>query len=398
VTHHRPLDRDDCASLDAQDPLAPVRERFRLPDGVTYLDGNSLGALSGSARRRLLEITDEGWGERLIAGWFEGGWLQAPTRVGDRIGPMVGAAPGQVLVSDTTTSNLFKLASAALALHPDRSAVVVPQDDFPTDRYVVAGLGAREVRMPEPDRVSEAIDGDVALVLLSHVDYRTGRLADMAALTALAHNAGALILWDLCHSVGALPVALDACDVDLAVGCTYKFLNGGPGAPAFLYVAERLQSRLRSPIQGWFGHGDQFGFGERYQPAPGVARFLSGTTGMLGVAALEGALDAWDGVDMAAVREKSMALGDVLIRLVDERCAGLDLSVASPRDARQRGSHVALRHPLAGELVERLAVRGVVTDFRPPDLIRCGLTPLYTRFVDVWHAVDVLRGELDSDR
>jgi kynureninase len=398
VALRRPVDFDDCAALDARDPLATLRDGFCLPEGVTYLDGNSLGALTHSARRRLLDVADGGWGRRLIGGWSEGDWLEAPARVGDRIGALVGAAPGQVVVSDSTTLNLFKLASAALVLRPQRGAVVIPRDDFPTDRYVLAGLGARELRTPERGGLAGAIDGEVALVVLSHVDYRTAELADMAAVTQLAHDAGALVLWDLCHSAGALPVALDACDVDLAVGCTYKFLNGGPGAPAFLYAARRLHDRLRSPIQGWFGHGDQFGFGDRYEPAPGVARFLTGTTGMLGVAALEGALDVWDGVDLAAVRAKSMALGDVLIDLLDGRCAGLGVTVASPRDAARRGSHVALRHPRAGVLADRLAARGVVTDFRPPDLIRCGLTPLYTRFVDLWRAVEVLREELGGGR
>jgi kynureninase len=394
----RPVDLDDCLALDAGDPLATVRDRFCLPDGITYLDGNSLGALSHPARRRLLDVADDGWGRRLIEGWSEGGWLEAPARVGDRIGALVGAAPGQVVVSDSTTLNVFKLASAAFLLRPQRGAVVIPGDDFPTDRYVLAGLGAREVRTPERGALAAAVDGDVAVVVLSHVDYRTAELADMAAVTSLAHDAGALVLWDLCHSAGALPVALDACEVDLAVGCTYKFLNGGPGAPAFLYAARRHHDRLRSPIQGWFGHGDQFGFGERYEPAPGVARFLTGTTGMLGLAALDGALEVWHGVDMAAVRAKSMALGDVLIGLVDDRCARLGITVASPRDAARRGSHVALRHPRAGVLADRLAAGGVVTDFRPPDVIRCGLTPLYTRFVDLWRAVEVLRDELGGGR
>jgi kynureninase len=388
------MDLEQCRSLDAADPLAPVRARFALPDSVVYMDGNSLGALSHSAARRLRDVTERVWGEKLIAGWFEHGWLEAPARVGDRIGGLVGAAPGQVIVSDTTTVNLFKLAGAALRLRPDRGAVVVPRDDFPTDRYVVGGLGAGEVRMVEPDRVADAIDGDVALVLLSQVGYRLGDLQDMAALTEAAHRAGALILWDLCHSAGALPVELDRCDADLAVGCTYKFLNGGPGSPAFLYVARRLQDAATSPIQGWFGHGDQFQFGPGYEPAAGPERFLTGTTGILGLTALEGALEVWDGVDMAQVRAKSLALGEVLIALVDERCAGLGGSIASPRDGARRGSQVSVRHPEAERLTRALAARGVITDFRPPDVIRFGITPLYTRFADVWRAVDALRTEL----
>lgn len=394
------IDLDHCGSLDAHDPLAGVRNRFRIPPGLVYLDGNSLGALSESARRRLVEVAERGWGERLIAGWFEGGWLEAPARVGDGIGRLVGAAPGQVVVSDTTTVNIFKLAAAALALRPERRVVVVGQDEFPTDRYVLDKLAAstgREVRRVDAERIEDALDGDVALVVHSHVDYRTGRLADMAAVTAAVHQTGAIVLWDLCHSVGALPVGLDACGADLAVGCTYKFLNGGPGSPAFLYVAQPLHQRLHSPIQGWFGHGAQFEFGKEYQPSAGVERFLTGTTGILGLAALEGALEVWEDVDLADVREKSIALGELFICLVDERCRGLGVTVASPRDPERRGSQVSLRHPHADEISRRLVAAGVVVDFRPPDLIRCGLTPLYTRFVDIWRAVETIRCELEAD-
>ena len=277
---------------------------------------------------------------------------------------------------------------------------MIQPDDFPTDRYVASGLTSHnlgvEIRQADPDRLPEALDEQVALVLLSHVGYRTGRLLDMRELTRTAHEAGALVLWDLCHSAGALPVELDACDVDLAAGCTYKFLNGGPGAPAFLYVADRLAGRLANPIPGWFGHADTFAFAERYAPAGGARRFLTGTPGILGLAALEGALEVWDGVELAQVREKSTRMGDLLIELLDGACAGHGVTVVSPRDAARRGSQVSISVARAGEVTERLAERGVVTDYRPPDVVRFGLTPLYTRYVDLAAAVDALRAVLDE--
>jgi kynureninase len=394
----RALDRERCAALDASDPLGHLRARFDLPDGLVYLDGNSLGPLSHAASARLERLVHEEWGARLIAGWTEAGWLEAPLRAGRRIAPLIGAAAGEVVVCDSVTVDLYKLVGAALRLRPDRPVVVVDPEDFPTDRYVTDGLAVAtprlEVRRVDAGHVTEALDERVALVVLSHVGYRSGRMLDMVAITAAAHRTGAVVLWDLCHSAGAVPVDLDGCDADLAVGCSYKFLNGGPGAPAFCYVARRLQDSVVSPIQGWFGHADPFQFGPTYEPAPGIRRLLAGTTGMLGLAALEGALEIWDEVRIDQARTKSMAMGDLLIRLVDERCAGQGLEVASPRDAARRGSQVSLRHPRAGEVARLLAARGVVTDFRPPDLVRVGLTPLYTRYVDLWDAVQTLHDVL----
>ncbi|MBO0706369.1 MAG: kynureninase [Candidatus Dormibacteraeota bacterium] len=385
--------------LDAADPLRHVRDRFRLPDGAVYLDGNSLGPPPDTAQAHLEQAVTE-WRERLIAGWFEAGWAEAPMRVGDRLARLVGASPGEVVVSDSTTVDLYKLIVAALDAQPERRAVVIQPDDFPTDRYVATSLTSRtpgvEVRQVDPDRVSEALDEHVALVLLSHVGYRTGRLLDMRELTRAAHDAGALVLWDLSHSAGALPVDLGACDVDLAAGCTYKFLNGGPGAPAFLYVARRLAGRLGNPIPGWFGHADTFAFAERYAPAAGARRFLTGTPGILGLAALEGALEVWDGVDLRQVREKSSRMGDVLIALIDEACAGRGVTVVSPREAVNRGSQVSISVARAGEVTGRLAERGVVADYRPPDVVRFGLTPLYTRYVDLAAAGEALRSVLDE--
>jgi kynureninase len=394
------IDRHYCERLDAEDPLARLRDQFELPDGLLYFDGNSLGPLTRGARQRVERVVRDEWGKRLIAGW-ESGWLEAPVRVGDTLASLIGAGPGEVIVSDSTTVNLYKLALAALELRPSRRTVVTQDGNFPTDLYVtdgIAGLtreGVRVRRLP-PERVTGALDGDVALVLLSHVDYRTGRMYDMAQVTSSAHACGALVLWDLCHSAGAVPIDLAGCGADLAAGCTYKFLNGGPGAPAFLYVARSLQASLSSPIPGWLGHADPFAFADRYEPAPGVRRFLAGTPGILAMAALEGALGIWEGVDLATVREKSVRLGQLLIGLADERCAGFGVEVASPRDPAQRGSQVSLRHPMAGRLSETLAGRGVVTDFRPPDLVRFGLTPLYTRFVDLWDAMEMLRSALVS--
>lgn len=386
------MTRDDFAALDARDPLAPLRACFDLPGGLIYLDGNSLGPMSHAVRDRLVAAGDR-WAQRLIAGWTEEGWMEAPTRLGDRLAPLIGAGPGEVLVTDSTTVNLFKLLQVALQLRPDRRAVVIEREDFPTDRYLVRSVAAaarREVRHADPERLGEGVDQDVAVVALSHVNYRTGRMLDMASITAAAHQAGALVLWDLCHSAGAVPVDLDGCDADLAAGCTYKFLNGGPGAPAFLHVAGRLQDAVLSPIPGWFGHDDPFAFADAYAPAGGIRRFLAGTPGVLGMAALEGALEVWDRVDMAAARRKSVAMGDQVIRLVDERCRGTGVEVVSPRDPGRRGSQVSLRHPQAMELSRRLAAEGVLPDFRPPDIVRFGLTPLYTRFIDLWDAVEVL--------
>jgi kynureninase len=304
------------------------------------------------------------------------------------------------VVSDSTTVDLYKLALAALHAQPGRRAVLIERGEFPTDRYVATGLTSSdpgvEVRQVDPDRVAEALDQDVALVLLSHVGYRSGRLLDMRRLTAAAHAAGALVLWDLCHSAGAVPVDLGGCDVDLAAGCTYKFLNGGPGAPAFVYVARRLVGQLANPIPGWFGHADTFAFAEGYTPASDSRRFLTGTPGILGLAALEGALEVWDEVDVQQVREKSTRMGDLLIELLDTACAGSDVEVVSSREAAQRGSQVSVSVPRAGEVTARLAARGVIADHRPPDVVRFGLTPLYTRYRDLASAVDILRSVLDE--
>ncbi|MGH7920520.1 MAG: kynureninase [Candidatus Dormibacteraceae bacterium] len=394
------VERQDFEALDAQDSLAAVRGRFLLREGLIYMDGNSLGPPCRSAHEHLNRLVDE-WRDQLIAGWFQGtdgrvdsSWGGAPTRIGNRIARLIGAKPGEVVVTDGTSVNLFKLGAAALRARAKRHVILTEPGDFPTDRYIVAELaqlfGMRVEQVPA-EGLEGALNEEVALVLVTHVNYRTGAIHDMERVTRAVHNVGALMFWDLCHSVGAVPVDLDGCDVDLATGCTYKFLNGGPGSPAFVYMNERLAGKLQTPIPGWIGHADSFQFGETYEPGPGARQWITGTQGMLGFAALEGALEVWDDVDIAAVRSKSILLGQHFIQLLDERCAGLGLEVASPRDGSQRGSHISIRTPHAQALTRALAKHDVVADFRPPDLIRCGLTPLYMRFADIWDAVERIR-------
>jgi len=386
-----PLTRAHALALDDADPLASFRDRFELGDGDRiYVDGNSLGRLSAGAREALSEAVDE-WGTRLVTGWHD--WVDLPTAVGDELGAAaLGAAPGQVLACDSTTVNLYKLAGAVLAAHA--GAVVVPADDFPTDRYVLDGLAkahGRELRMlesdpvagPATDAVARAAHG-AALVVLSHVNYRSGALADMPALTRAVQTAGALVLWDLCHSAGAVDVGLDAAGADLAVGCTYKYLNAGPGSPAFLYVAAPHQGSLQSPIQGWFSQADQFAMGPRYEPVAGIGRFLAGTPPVLGLAAVRAGIAVLAEAGMAAVRRKAAAVTALAIDLHDERLAGLGFTLGTPRDPDARGAHVSLRHPDAWRVCRALIEHAnVVPDFRHPDSIRLGLPPLYTRYVDV---------------
>jgi kynureninase len=399
-----PLTRAHAVELDRADPLAGFRDRFELGDGDRiYVDGNSLGRLSHDARAALDAIVDD-WGTRLVTGWHD--WLDLAGRAGDALGAAaLGAAPGQVLACDSTTVNLYKLAGAALAAR--RGAVVVPADDFPTDRYVLEGLAAahgRELRLlpgdpvapPDAGAVGAAAEG-AALIVLSHVNYRSGALADMAAITAAVHAGGALVLWDLCHSAGAVDVDLDAAGADLAVGCTYKYLNAGPGSPAFLYVAGRHQDGLRSPIQGWFSQADQFAMGPRYEPAAGIGRFLAGTPPVMGLAAVMAGAGMLAEAGIGAVRGKAAALTALAVDLHDDRLARLGFSLGTPREAAERGAHVSLRHPDAWRVCRALIEHAhVVPDFRHPDSIRFGLPPLYTRFADVWDAVDRLAGLVED--
>lgn len=392
---------DDALAHDAADPLAPMRARFSLPEGVIYLDGNSLGVLPAATMARMERVVTLEWGRDLIGSWNTHDWIGAPTRIGDRIAPLIGADAGEVVVADSTSANLFKLLAAALADRPGRRTILSEPGNFPTDLYVASGvadvMGATLKTVPA-DRIVEAIDGDVAVVLLTHVHYKTSRRLDMAAITAAAHAAGALVLWDLSHSVGAVPLDLNGAGADLAVGCGYKYLNGGPGAPAFLFVAARHQERLRSPLSGWMGHSAPFAFDDGYQPAPGITRFLCGTPPILGLAALEEGLALFEAVDFAAVTAKSVALSTLLIDRVEERCAAFGLELATPRDPAARGSHVSFRHPHAYALCQALIAEGVVGDFRAPDILRFGLTPLYLSHADVWRAVETLQDILEHRR
>jgi kynureninase len=389
-------------ALDADDPLARFRERFVIDDGLVYLDGNSLGRPPRATLARLRREVEEVWARRLIRGW-EDGWMALPVRVGDELAAAaLGAAPGQVIVADSTTVCLYKLAAAALDVRPGRRQIVTSTSNFPTDRYVLEGLAsARGLELvwlevdplegPTAAQLEPLLGEDTALVSLSHVDYRSAFVADIAAISALAHDAGALVLFDLCHSVGALPVALDAAGVDLAVGCTYKYLGAGPGAPAFMYARAALQERLRQPIWGWLGRRDPFGMGPGYEPAAGVAALISGTPPVLGLCCVQEGVAVVAEAGIAAIREKGVALTSYLIELVDTHLRSLGVRLGSPRDRAARGSHVALAHPAAERLCAQLGERGVIVDFRQPDLIRVGLSPLSTRFCDVWEAVAALR-------
>jgi kynureninase len=381
--------RADAEALDSADPLAGLRRRFCLPDGVIYLDGNSLGALPDGVEARVAAAIRTEWGSDLIAAWDDDGWWDLPVAVGDRIGALLGAAPGQVVACDSTSVNLYKLLRVAEALRPGRARFVTQHGNFPTDAYLAQHVAGKCLDVVAADDLPGALDTDVAALVLTHVDYRTGAMHDLAALTAAAHHAGAVVLWDLSHSVGAVPLALDAAGADLAVGCSYKYLNGGPGAPAWCYVARRHHDTLAAPLPGWVGHADPFAMEPAYRPAPGVRRLLTGTPGILALRALDTALDAFAGVSLTDLRAKSLALTDLFLRLVDER---VGLASPTPHRAADRGSQVSLCHPRAPEVMAALVRRSVIGDVRPPDVLRFGFAPLYVRYVDVWDAVDALAG------
>jgi kynureninase len=392
---------------DAADPLAPLRARFVLPPGVIYLDGNSLGALPAHTAGRLQQVVSKEWGQGLIGSWNDAGWIDLPTRVGDRLARLIGAAPGEVIVADSTSLNLFKLLATALRLRPARRTLWIEGGNFPTDSYIAEGLvdllntlghadPPYRLLRGAPDDL-RAVDGEVALVLLSHVDYRSGTLRDMRAIAARAHAAGALVLFDLAHSAGAVPVELNACAVDFAVGCGYKYLNGGPGAPAFAFAAERHHPGLRQPLTGWLGHRRPFAFEPVYDGQPDIRQLQVGTPGVLGLAALDAGLDPLLEAGMPRLREKSLALSDCFIQALDAHLARLQLTLVTPRSAEQRGSQVSLRHPNAFAVMQALIARGIVGDFRHPDILRFGFAPLYVSFEDVACAsegvIDVLQSE-----
>jgi kynureninase len=384
--------------LDANDSLAFARERFSIPDSLIYLDGNSLGALPSAAPDKLAQAQMQ-WRDDLIGSWTKHGWIDWPTKVAAKLAPIVGAKPGELLIADSTSVCLFKLLAAAVRARPGRGTILTQQHNFPTDLYVAQGLAGMlglTLKAVPPSDVVGAIDGDTAVVTLTHVDYRSAEVHDMAAINAAAHAAGALTVWDLSHSAGAIALDLDGSDCDLAVGCGYKFLNGGPGAPAFIYVAERLQGDLENPLQGWMGHAEPFAFVDEYRPSEGVLRFLTGTPSILAMAALEAGIDTFDGISMSDVAAKSRKLSQLFIDEVEARC-GDEVRLASPRDPAQRASHVSFAHPQGYAVMQALIARGVIGDFRAPDLMRFGFTPLYTRFADAWSAAEML-GEIVASR
>jgi kynureninase len=395
------VDRETCLAFDRQDPLASLRDEFVIPDRVIYLDGNSLGALPRQTLPRLTQVIAEEWGSGLIRSWNDAHWIEAPARIGDKIARLIGAKAGEVIVADSTSVNLFKLLAGALRVQPGRHFILTEASNFPTDLYVAQGLidllgGNHALRVVERADIERSLDGSVAILMLTHVDYATGAIHDMRRITAAAQKVGALMLWDLSHSAGAVPVDLDASQVDLAVGCGYKYLNGGPGAPAYLFIARGLQDAMQSPLSGWMGHAAPFAFEREYRPAPGIVRQLAGSPPILSMLALEVAIDLWLRVDQKESRRKSMALGDLFIKQVDETCRDLGVEVVSPRDAQLRGSQVSLRHKEGYRVMRALIDRGVIGDFRTPDLMRFGFAPLYTRYVEVFDAVRRLREVLTS--
>jgi len=406
--------QQDCRGLDAQDPLRGLRDLFTLPEGVIYLDGNSLGAMPKAAPARIAQVTTQEWGQDLIRSWNTAGWFHWPQQIGDKIARLVGAGPGELVATDGTSINLFKVLSAALSMAqadaPERRVVVSERSNFPTDLYIAEALCKERglsLKLVEPEEIAGALDASVAVLMLTHVNYRTGAMHDMAAVTAAAHAAGALTVWDLAHSAGAVPVELKNAQADFAIGCGYKYLNGGPGAPAFVWVHPRHAERFWQPLAGWWGHAAPFVFTSDYRPAAGIQRYLCGTQPIISMAGLDVGVDTLLAAEplggMAALRAKSLALTDLFIELVEQRCAGHGIGLATPREHGQRGSQVCLtRQQGAYAIVQALIARGVIGDFRQGDggqhldILRFGFTPLYIGFEDVWNAVEHLRQVLDS--
>lgn len=398
------ISRSDCLARDAADTLAPLREQFDLPAGVIYLDGNSLGARPKAALTRATEVIAKEWGKDLITSWNTAGWFEMPKRLGDKLAPLVGAKPGEVAVTDTTSINLFKALAAALhaQAHTGRKVIITERSNFPTDIYMAQGLTSwldrgYEVKLVDsPEQLSSAINADTAVVMLTHVNYRTGYQHDMAATSALAHQHGAVIVWDLCHSVGSVPLDLHADGADFAVGCTYKYLNGGPGSPAFIWVPARSQDKFSHPLSGWWGHANPFAMAPDFAPTKGIGRALCGTQPVTSLAMVECGLDVFAQTSMQAVRAKSLALTDLFIALVEQRCPNHPLGLVTPRDHARRGSQVSFTHPYGYAVMQALIARGVIGDYREPEIMRFGFTPLYTSFADVWDAVEILKQILDD--
>jgi len=394
---------DEIITLDKSDPLANKRLEFELPADTIYLDGNSLGALPKSVKSRVAEVVSQQWGTDLIKSWNSHNWIDLPIKVGEKIAPMIGAAQGQVICCDSISVNLFKLLCGALKLNSGRTVVLSTEDNFPTDLYMVQGLSdllgadSCQLQMVEEQDIQQNLTESVAVLLLTQVNFRTGKLLDMAKLTQLAHDKGILVIWDLAHSAGALPVELDKCKADFAVGCGYKYLNGGPGSPAFLYVAKRHQEIVKQPLSGWMGHAKPFAFDAKYTAAPNINQFQCGTPSVISMSALDAALDVWQNVDMLHIRKKSAKLADVFIELIQMNDCLTDLILISPNVAQQRGSQLAFSHDDAFAICQALIEKGVIADFRAPNILRFGFTPLYTSFEDVWKAVTTLVNIIESE-
>ena len=409
------LDRKHCQALDLEDPLAPLRTEFDLPEGVIYLDGNSLGARPKASAARAQQVITAEWGNDLIRSWNNAGWFELPSRLGDKLAPLVGAHADELVVTDTTSINLFKVLAAALHIQAQdsqaqgkrtaaRRVIVTERSNFPTDIYMAQGLtewldrGYRIELVDSPDQLSGAIDDQVAVVMLTHVNYRTGYRHDMHAVSELAHARGALIVWDLAHSAGAVPVELHRDEADFAVGCTYKYLNGGPGAPAFAWVPQKHQARFRQPLSGWWGHANPFAMEPHFKPTSGIRQALCGTQPIVSLALVECGLDVFGKTTMEAIRAKSLALTDLFIAAVEQECAGHPLTLVTPREHDRRGSQASFAHPHGYAVMHSLIERGVIGDYREPEIMRFGFTPLYTRFVDVWDAAAVLKDILDNKK
>jgi kynureninase len=386
----------DCRDQDSADPLARCRDAFALPERIIYLDGNSLGALPRQAEERVRAVMTGQWGRDLTKSWNLHDWIGAPQRVGAKIARLIGAKPNEVVVADSTSLNVFKALHAALRLRPGRRVILSDEGNFPTDLYMAQGLAqllgsTHQLKIVPHDQVAAGLNEEVAVLMLTEVDYRPGRLHDMKALTRAAHDKGALTLWDLAHSAGAFPVDLNGSGADFAVGCGYKYLNGGPGAPAFIFVAERWQDRAEQPLFGWMGHEAPFAFDLDYRPRSGIDRFLVGTPPILSLTALEAGLDLFADIELAALRRKSGALGDLFIALVEQELAESGLTLPSPRKAAERGSQISFRHPEGYPIMQALIARGVIGDFRAPDILRFGFAPLYVSFLDIWNAAAELK-------
>jgi kynureninase len=399
----KPISFNDVRNMDLHDALAHKRAEFDLPADTIYLDGNSLGCLPHAARQRAQEVVANQWGRDLIKSWNSHGWIDLPVTVGEKIAQLIGAAPGQTLCCDSISVNLFKVLSAALMMQPGRSVVLSQHDNFPTDLYMVQGLeqllGAQRCQlvMVDADDLVTSLDESVAVLMLTHVNFRSGRIHDMHTLTQLAHDKGILVIWDLAHSAGVLPLDLDRCNADFAVGCTYKYLNGGPGAPAFIYAAKRHLDKMQQPLSGWMGHKAPFEFSPDYIGADGIEKFLCGTPPVISMSVLDAALDVFNGVSLQQLREKSQALSELFIRLLTQQPCLSVLQPGSPADRNKRGAQLAYHHPHAFEICQALIAQGVIADFRAPDILRIGFSPLYLRFKDIWHSVEALAAIMTSE-